>query len=296
MEASAKAVFSAEGKLTVSSATADIGTGTYTIMTQIAAERLGLALENVDFKLGDSSLSKAPVEGGSFTAASVGSAVQAACGKLRQELFDIARTMNGSPLADAKLDDVAFVDGQIRTRGDASRAVSIIEAMRHGQRDSIEAEASAKPGPERDRYATFAHSAIFAEVKVDEDLRTIQVARIVTAVAGGRIINPKTARSQVLGGVVWGIGSALEEESVLDHAFGRFINHNLAEYHVPVHADVRDIEVIFVDEQDEIVNPLGAKGLGEIGVVGVAAAIANAVFHATGKRVRELPITLDKLL
>src|SRR5439155_25127150 len=135
-----------------------------------------------------------------------------------------------------------------------------------------------------------------AEGKGDEDYGTVHVARIVTAVAGGRIINPKTARRQVLGGMVWGIGSALEDESVLDHNFGRFMNHNLAEYHVPVNADVHDIKVIFVDEKDEVVNPLGAKGLGEIGVVGVAAAIANAVFHATGKRVRQLPITLDKLL
>jgi hypothetical protein len=120
--------------------------------------------------------------------------------------------------------------------------------------------------------------------------------RVVTAIAGGRVINPKTARSQVMGGIVWGIGSALHEEGVLDHRFGRFMAHNLADYHVPVNADVTDVEVIFVEERDELVNPLGAKGLGEIGVVGVAAAIANAVFHATGRRIRELPITLDKLL
>ncbi len=125
-------------------------------------------------------------------------------------------------------------------------------------------------------------------MKVDEDLGTIHVTRVVTAIAGGRILNPKTARSQVLGAIVWGIGTALEEESVIDHAFGRFMTHNLADYHVPVNADVHDIEVIFVEERDEVVNPLGAKGLGEIGVVGVAAAIANAVFHATGKRIREL--------
>jgi xanthine dehydrogenase YagR molybdenum-binding subunit len=124
----------------------------------------------------------------------------------------------------------------------------------------------------------------------------IRVSRVVSAVAAGRILNPKTARSQVMGGIVWGIGAALEEESVIDQNFGRFINHNLAEYHVPVNADIHDIDVIFIEEKDSIVNPLGAKGLGEIGIVGVAAAIANAVFHATGKRIRSLPITLDKLL
>ncbi len=131
---------------------------------------------------------------------------------------------------------------------------------------------------------------------VDEDLGTVQVTRIVSAIAGGRILNPKTARSQILGGMVWGISKALEEESVMDHKFGRFMNHSLAEYHVAVNADVHDLDVIFVEEHDDIVNPLGVKGLGEIGLVGVPAAIANAVFHATGKRIRHLPITLDKLL
>jgi xanthine dehydrogenase YagR molybdenum-binding subunit len=296
MKASAKAVLTADGKLTVSSATGDIGTGTYTIMTQIAAERLGLPLESVSFKLGDSSLPNAPVEGGSFTAASVGSAVYAACDKLRQKLLGIAKTMQQSPLADARLDELTFADGQIRLRNDTSRAVALSDVLRHAKIESIDADASAEPGADRKKYATYAHSAIFAEVKVDEDLGVITVPRIVTAVAGGRIINPKTARSQLLGGIVWGIGSALEEESVLDHAFGRSINHNLAEYHVPVNADVHEIDVIFVEERDDVVNPLGAKGLGEIGVVGVAAAIANAIFHATGKRIRKLPITLDKLL
>jgi len=144
-------------------------------------------------------------------------------------------------------------------------------------------------------YAHNTHSAVFAEVRVDEELGVIRVARIVSAIAAGRILNPKTARSQIIGGVVWGIGMALHEETLLDHKFGRIMNANIAEYRVPVNADVHDIEVIFVDEPDDIVNPLGIKGLGEIGIVGVAAAIANAIYHATGKRVRDLPITLDKL-
>jgi xanthine dehydrogenase YagR molybdenum-binding subunit len=295
-QASAKAVLTADGKLTVSSATADIGTGTYTIMTQIAAELLGLPLEDVTFRLGDSALPKAPVEGGSFTAATVGSAVHAACQKVREQLFALALKVDRSPLAGARLEDVTFADGVIRSRDEPARAVSLADAMRHGKLAAVEAEASAGPGPKRKDYSTYAHSAVFAEVKVDQDFGTIHATRIVTAVASGRILNPKTARSQILGGIVWGIGSALEEESVLDQAFGRFMNHNLAEYHVPVNADVGDIEVIFVEERDEVVNPLGAKGLGEIGVVGVAAALANAVYHATGVRVRELPITLDKVL
>ena len=139
-----------------------------------------------------------------------------------------------------------------------------------------------------------AHSAVFAEVKVDEQLGVIRVTRVVSAVAAGRILNTKTASSQILGSVVWGIGMALQEETLIDHRFGRVVNANIAEYHVPVNADVHDIKVIFVDESDDS-NPLGVKGLGEIGIVGVASAIANAVYHATGKRVRDLPITLDKL-
>lgn len=146
------------------------------------------------------------------------------------------------------------------------------------------------------KYTRSTHSAVFVEEEVDEDLGTVKVSRAVSAIAGGRIINPKTARSQIIGGMVWGISKALEEESMMDHTLGRFMNHTLAEYHVAVNADIHDLDVIFVDETDTVVNPLGAKGLGEIGIVGMPAAIANAIFHATGKRVRELPITLDKLL
>jgi xanthine dehydrogenase YagR molybdenum-binding subunit len=168
--------------------------------------------------------------------------------------------------------------------------------MRHSGVVTIEESVESRPDPSADkRYAIYAHSAVFAEVRVDADFGTIRVTRVVNAVAGGRILNPKTARSQILGGVVWGIGMALHEETFMDHTLGRFMNHNLAEYHVPVNADVQEIDVIFVDEHEDALNPLGVKGLGEIGVVGTAAAIANAVFHATGKRIRDLPITPDKL-
>jgi len=146
------------------------------------------------------------------------------------------------------------------------------------------------------KFARATHSAVFVEVKVDEDLGTVSVTRAVTAVAAGRILNPKTARSQIIGGMVWGISKALEEETVLDHNLGRFMNHSLAEYHVAVNADIHDLDVIFVEEHDDIVNPLGVKGVGEIGIVGMPAAIANAIFHATGKRINELPITLDKII
>jgi xanthine dehydrogenase YagR molybdenum-binding subunit len=294
--AAARALLTADGRLTVSSATADIGTGTYTIMTQIAADLLGLPMDRVTFKLGDSTLPRAPVEGGSFTASTVGSAVHAVCHKLRARLFKLARRMDGSPLSGAKIEDVTFAGGEIRLSSDPSCAVSLLDVVRGEGIDAIEEKASAAPTPEQDRYSRYAHSAVFAEVEVDSELGTIRVTRVVSALACGRILNPKTAESQVIGGIVWGIGMALQEESLIDQAFGRFMNHNFAEYHVPVNADVHAIEVHFVEEHDEIVNPLGVKGLGEIGLVGVAAAIANAIFHATGKRVHDLPITLDKLL
>jgi xanthine dehydrogenase YagR molybdenum-binding subunit len=295
LPASARAVLTANGNVEVASATADIGPGTYTMMTLIAAEMLGVELYNVTVRLGDSDLPAAPVEGGSFTTASVGSAIHAACRSIQQELLGFAHQMSGSPLAGATLDDVVFADGRIHHAEDATRAVSVADAMRAGKSDRIEKEAKAEPTKD-DKHSRYAHSAVFAEVKVDAELGVIRVTRVVSAVAAGRILNPKAARSQILGAVVGGIGMALHEETLTDHTLGRFINHSLAEYHVPVNADIRDIDVIFVEETDDGINPLGVKGVGEIGIVGTAAAIANAVFHATGKRVRDLPITLDKLM
>jgi xanthine dehydrogenase YagR molybdenum-binding subunit len=271
MEASARAVLTADGMLRVSSATADIGPGTYTVMTQIAAETLGMPMEHVAFELGDSSLSKAPVEGGSFTVASVGSAVKLACEKVRRRL-DEAKKKHGS------------------------RAVSMTDIMREASLDTIDEKATARPSKKREERAHYAHTAVFAEVEVDEDFGTVRVTRVVSAVAAGRILNPKTARSQIVGGIVWGIGMALEEESLLDPRFARFVNTTLSEYHVPVNADVPAIDIQLIEEQDELVSPVGAKGAGEIGITGAAAAVCNAVYHATGKRVRELPILLDKLL
>ncbi|MDH0645272.1 xanthine dehydrogenase family protein molybdopterin-binding subunit [Pseudomonas sp. GD03858] len=292
MKASAKARIDSQGKLTVSSATTDIGTGTYTVMTQIAADAAGVKVQDVTFMLGDSSLPTAPLQGGSFTVSSVGSAVRQACHVLRTRVLEHARKMYPQ-VANTPRQQISFIDGYLHAGSHRWALADIVASAPDGK---FEVQIDAEPGARRQPFSTATHSAVFVEVHVDEDLGTIKVARVVSAVAAGRVINPKTARSQILGGVVWGVGMALHEAALTDHRLGRIINHNLAEYHIPVNADCGDIEVIFVEEHDDIVNELGSKGVGEIGVVGVAAAVANAVYHATGKRVREFPITLDKVL
>jgi xanthine dehydrogenase YagR molybdenum-binding subunit len=264
--ASARARLLPDGTAEVASASSDIGTGTWTSMTQVAAEALGLPMERVTFTLGDTQLPKTPPQGGSMTMASVGSAVQAACRKAREEAL---------------------------ARGGSN---DLLESMRRiGQ--PVEASEDSKPGDESQRFSMHAFGGVFVEVAVDPDLGETRVRRIVGAYGAGRIVNPKTSRSQCIGGMMGGIGMALMEHSVVDPRNGRVINANLAEYAVPVHADAPPVmDVIFVDEDDPHVNPLRVKGLGEIPIVGVAAAITSAVFHATGKRVRELPVTPDKLL
>jgi xanthine dehydrogenase YagR molybdenum-binding subunit len=295
--ARAKARLTADGRLSVSCGTADIGTGTYTIMSQIAADALGLPLDKVDFKLGDSDLPLSTLEGGSWTAGSVGTAVHNVMQMIAEKTHQIAKDLPHSPLAKTKFEDVEFKDSTIRLKEDHTRQIpfsSLVVTQKDGY---IEEDTTAMPNKiKQESYTRNTHSAVFVEVKVDDDLGMIEVSRVVIAVAAGKILNPKTARSQVLGGVVWGISQALQEHSPIDPQFGRFMNHDLALYHFPVNKDIPEIEVIFVPEEDTIVNPLGVKGLGEIGIVGTSAAVANAVYNAVGKRVRELPITLDKVM
>lgn len=298
MFARAHAVLHADGRLVVSSAASDIGTGTYTVMAQIAADALGLRLEDVVFRLGDSTLPVAPIEGGSSHVTTVGSAVEGACGKLQRKLFALARALPGSPFAHARLADVQFAEGNLVLRNaPVPTALSLQRLMALAGQHRIEAKHLLLPNLlKQKRYLRATHSAVFCEVRVDEDFGTVRVTRVVSAIAAGQIMNAQLARSQIMGGVVWGISQALHEESHVDHSLGRFMNHNLAEYHVAVQADVHDIDVLFVEEDDRIVSRLGAKGVGEIGMVGVAAAVANAIFHATGRRIRSTPMTPDKVM
>ncbi|OXA86907.1 xanthine dehydrogenase family protein molybdopterin-binding subunit [Flavobacterium hercynium] len=295
--ARAQAIMTSDGKVTIKSAVTDIGTGTLTVMTQIAADELGLSIEDVTFLYADSKMPFAPIQGGSFTVATVGPAVKAACKALNKKIFKKAKKIEGSPLEKVKFEEVTFSDGCIIVTNDPKLKCTVQDVFKTNDGKEIKTTNTSMPNPLQYRKkARAVHSAVFVEVEVDETLGIIEVKRAVTAVAAGKIINPKTAESQILGGMIWGIGKALHEETITDHRFGKYMNANLAEYHIPVHADIPELGVLFVDEQDDFVNDLGVKGIGEIGIVGMAPAISNAIFHATGKRINDLPIHFDKLL
>jgi xanthine dehydrogenase YagR molybdenum-binding subunit len=297
MIARARAVLYADGRLEVSSAASDIGTGTYTVMSMIAATAMGLPLEQVTFQLGDSNMPMAPVEGGSSHVTTVGAAVEGVCEKLKNRLLRMAKNIPHSPMAKARRSDVVFANGAMHMVDAPHRSLALTDVMAASGESRVEEKYLMLPNLlKQKKYARSVHSAVFCEVRVDEAFGTVRVTRVVSAVAAGRIISGKTARSQVTGGVVWGISQALHEETHADHRLGRFMNHNLSEYHVAVNADIHDIDVIFVEEDDRIVSSLGAKGVGEIGIIGVAAAVSNAIYHATGKRVRSTPMTPDKVM
>jgi xanthine dehydrogenase YagR molybdenum-binding subunit len=295
MAASARAALHPDGTIVVQSGSQDIGTGTYTVMTQVAAETLGVPASHVRFELGDTTLPRAPVSGGSMTAASVGPAVQAACQKLRAQLLERAVADPSSPLHGLSTSR-ATLDGGWLIALDETHRREALAALAGRSGATIEATAEAKPRDEDKRFAAHSFGAVFVEVSVDRDLGEIRVPRVVATYDVGRRLNAKTARSQLQGGIVWGLSLALLEHTIIDPRVGRIVNANLAEYHVPVNADIQDIDVTFVDNPDLNFNSLGIRGIGEIGITGVAGALSNAVYHATGRRIRDLPITLDKLL
>lgn len=296
LRAVAKARLLADGTAVVQSAGSDIGTGTYVIMTQIAADALGLPPERVRFELGDTDFPYSPVQGGSMLTASLGSAVQAACLAVREQALSLASTQPNSLLSNVKADEVEVEDGRLFLKQDASKGESYTDILKRANKDYIETEKDSEPGDESQRFSLHSFGAHFAEVHIDPEFGLVRVSRVVSVCDIGRVINTKTASSQVSGAVVGGIGKALMEYTQMDPRNGRIVNANLGEYHVPVNADVAAIETYFVGEPDLKANPLGARGVGEVGMVGVSAAIANAIFHATGKRIRDLPITPDKLL
>lgn len=290
-EAEATVRLQADGVAIVQCATQDIGTGICTIVAQVAADALGLPVNRITVQLGDSSFPKAPVSGGSQSTASVTPAVDAASRDVRKQLIGlaIAESFKG-----ARAEDLDIVDGAVTLKSDPSRRAEITSLL--AGREALTATKGAAPGDEKKQFSMHSFGAHFVEVHVDPDLGEVRVARYVGAFAAGRVLNAKTARSQMIGGIVYGLGMALTEETEIDRRSGRIVNSNIAEYLVPVHADVPDIDIILIEEQDPHVNPLGVKGMGELPMVGVAAAVANAVYHATGKRIRDLPIRPDKLL
>ena len=297
------------GTAVVELAAHDVGTGTYTILGQIAAQRLGLPVGAVEVFMGDSGLPLAPISGGSVTAASAGSAVHVACLKLADEVARSVSRLKDNPLSGVDPAEVKLVDGELR--GPGGRRMALLAALKATPRGEAAADGEyAHPelteqalrttykggygvaGPVTKTHAMFAFGAQFVEVRIHRWTHEIRVPRIHGAFAAGTILNRKTAHSQLMGGMIWGISSALHEHTLVDHARARFLNTDIAEYLVPVNADIGEVHVAMLDERDNFVNPLGVKGIGELGIVGTAAAIANAIHHATGKRLRRLPFTM----
>jgi len=282
-----------DGNVVVQSGTQDLGTGTYTVMSQVAADTLGVPIQRIRFELGDSALPPAPVSGGSSTVPSVAPAVEAACNALVEKIKDLALADQRGGWPGQVRDALQVRDGMVVG---PDRRVSIASLLDNSKQPFVEVTSKAAPGEEKQRFSLHAFGAQFAEVRVDQDLGEIRVSRFVGAFDGGRILNAKTARSQLIGGITYGIGMALLEETQVDGETGRIVNSNVAEYLMPVNADVPDIQTILVENTETNSNPLGVKGLGELPMVGVAAAIANAVYHATGVRVRKVPIRVEDVL
>jgi xanthine dehydrogenase YagR molybdenum-binding subunit len=307
-----------DGSVTVSSATQDIGTGTYTIMTQTAADALGIPLNKITAKLGDSNFPSSPVSGGSTTAASVTPAVLAAGEMMKKDFINLATADAKSKLKGRNAAEIDAKEGKLFLKDDPSKVDSYVDIMRRNKKKVMEVCTTSMPASgsglgspkvpcniapmqedensDSKKYAFHSFGAQFAEVWVDEDLGTIKVKRFVSVQDAGRILNEKTGRSQIIGGVIYGLGAALMEETQYDKRWANPATRTLADYHVPVNLDVPPIDVYFIGKPDPHISKIGARGIGEIGITGVAAAVANAVFNATGKRLRDLPLTPDKLL
>ena len=296
-QAQARAVIRADGTGLMETGAHDMGQGAWTALAQIAADGLGLDIDQVEFRAGTSDLPDAGIAGGSGHTATAGMALHSAGADVIAKLAQLATSDERSPLFGGGNAGVIARAGRLHRRDDESRSESYADILARAGLAEIEGRGSASADPaSQESYAMHAHGAVFAEVKVDPELGQIRASRIVGAFAAGRIINPRLARSQLYGGMIWGLSFALHEHAVTDRRSGRIMNANLGEYHVPVNADVPPIEAILVHEDDPHVNALGIKGVGEIGITGSAGAVANAVWHATRVRVRDFPITLARLL
>ena len=287
-----------DGTAQVSSATQDMGGGTYTTMTQVVADETGIPIDKIRPELGDSRMPPAPVSGGSMTTASVLPAVQQAAKEALKKIVQAAISDEKSTLHGKKEDEVVAANGRVYLKGAAPESgMTYAQVLAAKNQAAVEGESFMQPGKEREQYAFQSWGAQFVEVKVDTEIAKVTVSRVVSAFDVGKIINHKTAQSQAYSGIIMGVGMALMEHTVYDHRDGGIITSNLADYAVPVNADIHSIDVHFIDKPDPYIDPfIGARGVGEITVTGVAPAIANAIYHATGKRVRELPITPDKIL
>jgi xanthine dehydrogenase YagR molybdenum-binding subunit len=275
----------------------DMGQGAWTALAQIAADALGLDRAHVEFRSGSSDLPDAGIAGGSAHTASAGSAIHSAGADVIAKLAALATSDERSPLFGAGNAGVIARGGRLHRRDDEARSETYGEILARAGLEEIAGRGAVAPDQAAQAaYAMQAHGAVFAEVTVDPDFGQIRVTRLVGAFAAGTVINPRMVRSQYLGGMIWGVSFALHEHAAMDKRSGRTMNANFAEYHVPVNADVPSIEAILVDEHDEHVNALGVKGVGEIGITGTVGAIANAVWHATGVRVRSFPITLEQVM
>lgn len=294
-EAKLAAKLLSDGTLLLQSAVSDSGPGTATAMVKIASDAMSLPTNKVRFELGDSSFPPGPTQGGSSTTATLGATVSNACVTMKKKLAEAAKKslLFGN---DVTIEELDFIKGEVILKSDDTKRLSYADVLKAANLPSIEIVEASGRNLEMQKYSAYSYSVHFVKVLVHPLTGVVKISRVVTAADAGKIVSEKTAASQMKGGVVGGIGGALMEEGVIDHRYGRWVNNNFSDYHVPVHADVPDIEAYFVNKPDPVLNPVGSKGMGEIALIGFAAAVANAVYHATGKRIRELPITPDKLI
>jgi len=292
--ATAKGILKMDGSLLLQSAVSDMGPGTTTAMVKIGSEQMGLEEKKVRFELGDTDFPTGPTQGGSGSATAVGSAVIAVCDAMKQSLKEMA-IENIAAFKALKADDIKYENGKLIAANNTS-SIHFIDLLKEAGKPELQVSKNSTGFAQRDKYATNSFSVHFVKLHVHPVTGVIKLKHIVSAADAGKIISEKTARSQMVGGAVGGIGMAMTEETLLDHRYGRYINSNFVDYHVPVHADVPPMDIVFTNQPDYIISPTGAKGIGEIALVGVAPAILNAVYNATGKRVRDLPVTPDKLI